>query len=75
MNSVAGDGQPNFDSLPPAEQNGTAAQPAQTKITASTALQSVPKEKAVVSSKSYGKGRVIERRRKGSGTLAFPPTR
>ena len=73
--SMAVFGQPNIDSLPPAEQNSMAAQPEQIKTAASTALQPVPKEKAVVSSKSYGKGRVIERRRKGSGTLAFPPTR
>ena len=73
--SMVEPGPANIDSLPPAEQNSIAAQPAQNKSAALTALQLAPKEKAVVSSKSYGKGRVIERRRKGSGTLAFPPTR
>ena len=40
-----------------------------------SAIVAVPKQKAVVASKTYGKGKVIARKQGSTGHLAFPPSR
>ena len=39
------------------------------------AVVAVPEQKAVVASKTYGKGKVLARKNGRSGQLAFPPSR